>query len=133
VDFVGLGLASGARLCQLYGELAFLGYEEGVGCTLVLKLHFCARKVGLHVLELALEGKNLFLKPVIERLELLYSGAIDVCGTQDGSVVALTGLRRGRESHGVVCCCGKFVGSVTAFFFVGKVVVFDVGVEANRR
>ena len=82
------------------------------------------------MLELALKGKNLLLKPVIERLELLCSGTIGVCGTQGGSVVALTELRRGRESHGVVGRCGEFV---FAFFFVGKVVVFEVGVEANRR
>jgi len=31
VDFGGLGSVSGACLCQLYRELAFLGHEEGIG------------------------------------------------------------------------------------------------------
>jgi hypothetical protein len=50
------------------------------------------------MLELALEGEDLLLKPAVEGLELLWSRMIGIygtaavkgCGTQSWSVVALT-------------------------------------------
>lgn len=113
-------MAGGARPCQFHGELAFLGYEERVGSALVVKPHLRAQKVSLDVLELVLEGEDLLLEPIIERLELLYSGMIGVAGTRNRPVVALTEIGGGSKGHGVVACChGVIVGSVVAFFLVG--------------
>jgi hypothetical protein len=75
----------------------------------------------------------LLLEPVIERLEVFYSSMIGICWTLNGPVVALTEPRSGRKSHGVACCRGKLVGSVVAFFVVGKVIVLGVVVDVNGR
>ena len=89
------------------------------------------------MLELALEGEDLLLKPAVEGLELLWSRMIGIystaavkgCGTESWSVVALTGSCGKREGHS----CGKVVGIVVAVFVFGKVVIWDVVVDANRR
>jgi len=86
------------------------------------------------VLELALEGEDLLLKPIIERLELLYSGMIGIGGARNRPVVTLTELGGGWEGHGVVSCRGEeIVGSVVALFFFVGVIVSEVGVYANGR
>ncbi len=86
----------------------------------------------MDVLELALEGEDLLLKPIIERLELLYSGLIGIGGTRNRPVVTLTEFGGVWEGHGVVGCRGEIVGFVVAFFFV-EVIVLEVGVYANGR
>jgi hypothetical protein len=84
------------------------------------------------VLELALEGEYLLVEPSIERLELLYSGLIGICGTRNRPVVALTECGGGWEGHGVVGCRGEIVGSAVGFFFL-EVIVLELGVYANGR
>jgi len=67
------------------------------------------------VLELALEGEDLLLKPAVEGLDLLYSSMVGIygtvavkgCGTQNWSVVALTESGRGREGMVLYVVVGR--------------------------
>ena len=89
------GLERSDGICQLG-----VGGAESVdlvGLGLTVKLHFCTRRVGLDVLELALEGEDLLLKPIIESLELPYSGNNCIGGARSRPVVMLTEIGGGRE------------------------------------